>query len=262
MRETSDSGKPVTFEEFQKQFGETVAAVDEILALMSPWRSPQYLTRAWCKPYTASASFSDWCGRCIFEFGTAVLNGKLVSLIIPPEEHADYLRALGIKGGGSRLVRSRQFDQSDCLLKCAGVCEQGRLQNRVHELPELFSAMKIQVISSDFCELRSGCDLRVLRQRVLQNANASVKEDKSNILKVLAKGDVNYETSENIASLNKAVREKVAEWYTEVAVTAARRRIDRKGGMQLQLWFSWRVRLPGVARSQRYEITSSCVRGS
>ena len=62
-----------------------------------------------------------------------------------------------------------------------------------------------------------------------QNANASKGQDKKNILKVLAQGDPDYETSSNIAQLNKDVREKVAEWYTTVAVKAAERRIERKG---------------------------------
>ena len=40
-----------------------------------------------------------------------------------------------------------------------------------------------------------------------QNANATVAADKESILSLLAEGDVDYQTSEHIESLNQDVRE-------------------------------------------------------
>lgn len=45
--EQQKAGKVIPFEEFQKAFGDRVAGIGQIVAMMSPWRDPAYLKRVW-----------------------------------------------------------------------------------------------------------------------------------------------------------------------------------------------------------------------
>jgi hypothetical protein len=77
----------VPFTEFHAVFHKRVTGVGNILALMEPWHSPLYLTRAWC----------------VFEMFTAVENSCNVTILMPPNQQQNMIE--DIIGDSGRLER-------------------------------------------------------------------------------------------------------------------------------------------------------------
>ncbi|CAB9496912.1 Polyubiquitin (Fragment) [Seminavis robusta] len=78
-------GKVVPFQVFRRIFRSRVIGIGHLLAMMSPWREPKYITRLWC----------------IFELYTASLQNDdiKVSIVMPPGEKRDMAKTIGLKGG-------------------------------------------------------------------------------------------------------------------------------------------------------------------
>merc|ERR1719387_3516487 len=71
VKEAQKRGDTVPFEEFEKAFGSRVREIGRVLALLSPWDSPLYLTRVWC----------------VYEFFVAEsTQGVMLDLILPRRE--------------------------------------------------------------------------------------------------------------------------------------------------------------------------------
>ena len=88
VKEMEALGTTVPFEEFQEIFYRNVTGVKNILAMMSPWQKPIYLTRIWC----------------IFELFTAHSNAACsITIIMPPKERADLQQQLLAKGAQEAL---------------------------------------------------------------------------------------------------------------------------------------------------------------
>jgi tetratricopeptide (TPR) repeat protein len=82
------NNKEVPFEEFKDTFESQVNGVDHIVALMSPWDKPQYLTRVWC----------------VFEMHTAYKNGRDISIEIPSGEREKFKEtAMNLQGSSKFL---------------------------------------------------------------------------------------------------------------------------------------------------------------
>jgi len=64
--------------DFFTVFGDRVASIGHILAMMTPWQQPTYLERIWC----------------IFELYTAHIKGCEVSVVMPPSQRAALEEAL------------------------------------------------------------------------------------------------------------------------------------------------------------------------
>lgn len=89
VKESVTKGDVVPFHRFREEFAQRVYNVDHILALMSPWYSPQYIERVWC----------------IFEFYTANSLGKEVVVLMPPHEQDGWRTALA-SGGQQRVFKT------------------------------------------------------------------------------------------------------------------------------------------------------------
>mmetsp|Transcript_101382 Transcript_101382/g.295361 ORF Transcript_101382/g.295361 Transcript_101382/m.295361 type:complete len:904 (+) Transcript_101382:97-2808(+) len=48
VRDATGTGQVVPFEQFSREFGDRVRCIGHVLALMSPWQAPRYITRVWC----------------------------------------------------------------------------------------------------------------------------------------------------------------------------------------------------------------------
>eukprot|EP00927_Polykrikos_kofoidii_P021340 TRINITY_DN20221_c0_g1_i1.p1 TRINITY_DN20221_c0_g1~~TRINITY_DN20221_c0_g1_i1.p1 ORF type:complete len:1227 (-),score=208.50 TRINITY_DN20221_c0_g1_i1:66-3704(-) len=72
--ESTKLGRQVPFEEFCDTFGQRVRGVRTIVAMMSPWRFPGYITRVWC----------------CFEFFYAYQFEKDLVIAMPPREAQDF----------------------------------------------------------------------------------------------------------------------------------------------------------------------------
>lgn len=70
VKEAERAGQAVPFDEFCAEFGNRVKGIGHVLALMTPWHSPTYVTRVWC----------------IFELFTAANEGHSCQLtvLMPP----------------------------------------------------------------------------------------------------------------------------------------------------------------------------------
>jgi len=78
VREAVETGNVVDFDEWCQVFGEHVRGVGEVLALMSPWYAPEYVTRVWC----------------VFEFSVAIREEKKLTILIPDRERVDFRESL------------------------------------------------------------------------------------------------------------------------------------------------------------------------
>lgn len=78
VQERRSKGEFVPFSEFQKEFTERVTGLKRVVAMMSPWRAPQYLQRVWCN----------------FEMYTAIMEKLVVDIAMPPDQDADFMKAL------------------------------------------------------------------------------------------------------------------------------------------------------------------------
>lgn len=91
--EAREKGEVLPFETFQQEFRDRVCGVGHIVALMSPWRAPQYITRVWCD----------------FEMFTAVVKsaGQVrVTITMPPRESQDFRKALQDGEGIDQMWRT------------------------------------------------------------------------------------------------------------------------------------------------------------
>lgn len=79
VKEAQIKGEVVPFSTFEKAFGERVGELGQVIAMMSPWNKPEYITRIWCD----------------FEIFTAihVVNAP-VTVVMPPREAANLRSAL------------------------------------------------------------------------------------------------------------------------------------------------------------------------
>ncbi|CAB9520143.1 Kinesin light chain [Seminavis robusta] len=67
---TEQSGMLAPTVNFFAEFGQRVARIGHLLAMMSPWQNPTYLKRVWC----------------IFELYTSHIEGCEVTVVMPPSE--------------------------------------------------------------------------------------------------------------------------------------------------------------------------------
>ena len=82
--ERTSQGSAVPFEVFRGLFFSRVKSIGHILAMLTPWAQPIYLTRIWC----------------IFEIYTASTNAVQVTILMPPRERDNMLEAIGQDGAG------------------------------------------------------------------------------------------------------------------------------------------------------------------
>ena len=135
-------GKEVPFQEFRKLFYHRVTTIGHILAMMSPWFQPAYLTRVWC----------------VFEIFTAASHKTSrvnVTIVMPPREKVDMIKAII-----------------------------GDVHAGIDQLYTMLANTKIE------------------------NANASVEDDKTNILKVVNDGH-------SYKALNLRVNELLRAWVRD-----------------------------------------------
>ncbi|CAB9517390.1 Polyubiquitin (Fragment) [Seminavis robusta] len=78
-------GMEVPFHVFRDIFHSRVIGIGHLLAMMSPWHEPRYLSRVWCIYEMFIASFQN--------------SGVRVSIVMPPREKQDMARTIGLKGG-------------------------------------------------------------------------------------------------------------------------------------------------------------------
>jgi len=79
VAENKKSGIEVEFEEFRDIFGSCVTGIGNVIAMMSPWNKPIYLTRVWC----------------IFELYTASVNKDCqVSIVMPPSDKENMVESI------------------------------------------------------------------------------------------------------------------------------------------------------------------------
>lgn len=140
VKEAQQQGQVVDFETFKNQFSESVRSIGRVVALMAPWRQPEYIKRVWCT----------------FELFTAVglqdCDCKLM-VTMPP----------------------RQFDDlKDALLNGSGIDEMWR----------------------------------TLAHLDVRQADASVQQDKDNILKLIENGS-------GFHKMNSVVSEYLQEWVVQ-----------------------------------------------
>jgi len=83
--EAREKGEKISFEQFSETFGSRVATIGRILAIMSPFQKPLYVTRVWCD----------------FEIFTAVQRGCEVHVLMPPAQEEALAAALA--GDGSQI---------------------------------------------------------------------------------------------------------------------------------------------------------------
>lgn len=81
VQRAANMGESVPFADFQRAFGERVAGIGHLVAMMSPWRRPKYIERIWCN----------------FEMFTALSIGEpgcRVSVVMPARESRSLEAAL------------------------------------------------------------------------------------------------------------------------------------------------------------------------
>lgn len=143
VKSASATGGTVTFEEFQHAFGSCVQSIRKVIALLSPWQKPLYITRMWC----------------VFELFIASSHDDVeLDLILPPNEESNFLKALEQDG-----------------------------------MSAVWSAVKC---------------MRV------QDATASVEEDRKRILQIVRDGP-------GYAKLNEEVVNRIQSWFLKAASNQA-----------------------------------------
>ncbi|CAJ1404838.1 unnamed protein product [Effrenium voratum] len=71
VKEAQSAGAVVAFEDFERAFGERVSSIGHVIAMMSPWDEPLYISRVWCD----------------FEMFTAIhVAQSQVTVVMPPRE--------------------------------------------------------------------------------------------------------------------------------------------------------------------------------
>jgi len=78
VKERERQGHSVPFAEFQATFLDRVETIGHLLALMSPWECPVYLTRVWC----------------VGEMYTALKAGSTITVLMPPGQRLSFIRAM------------------------------------------------------------------------------------------------------------------------------------------------------------------------
>ena len=78
--EMQAAGRQITFSQFEHEFGSRVAGIGQLVAMMSPWHRPLYISRCWC----------------LFELFTAlhVVEHCTVHITMPSEQAAEMQQAL------------------------------------------------------------------------------------------------------------------------------------------------------------------------
>jgi hypothetical protein len=102
----------VSFEVFQEIFNRRVTGIGHLLAMMSPWHEPLYLTRIWCifELFTAHTSAKAIGDQRV----GGGQDGVRVTLVMPPRERQGMTRAI-IEGDGKgidqlyMLLRKHQY---------------------------------------------------------------------------------------------------------------------------------------------------------
>lgn len=63
VRAAIERGEVVSFDEFRQEFADRVEGIGEVVALMTPWRRPSYVSRVWCnfEMFTAISLGHDIC---------------------------------------------------------------------------------------------------------------------------------------------------------------------------------------------------------
>lgn len=87
VKEATARHEMVPFEQFKDEFGFRVQSIGRVVALMSPWKDPQYTKRVWCdfEMYTAASMGDDVCD---------------ISVTMPPREAEDMRKTL-MQGGAT-----------------------------------------------------------------------------------------------------------------------------------------------------------------
>lgn len=147
VKETEAAGETVPFEDFERAFGDRVAGIGKIVAMMAPWKDPFYIKRVWCD----------------FEMYTATDLKQEVIIAMPPKEAEDFRSSL-LTGG-------------------------------VSEVWAALGAVKVE------------------------QAEASVKEDKDRILKLIEEGP-------GFHHLNCAVAEKLQGWIVQASEGYLKQRLE------------------------------------
>mmetsp|Transcript_25296 Transcript_25296/g.55045 ORF Transcript_25296/g.55045 Transcript_25296/m.55045 type:complete len:650 (-) Transcript_25296:303-2252(-) len=94
VKESQAKGVSVPFETFRREFGERVEGIGQVLAMMSPWYAPRYLTRVWCdfELYVATSLISS--DKCKLHVG------------MPPSQEKGLFEALSHAEGTVDLWKS------------------------------------------------------------------------------------------------------------------------------------------------------------
>ena len=90
-KNSSEKSSEDTFETFQKIFHDRVVSIGHVVALMSPWESPVYLTRIWCIFELYIANETESCE---------------LTIAMPPREKRKMVTALRQEAGVDALYRN------------------------------------------------------------------------------------------------------------------------------------------------------------
>jgi len=87
--------KALSPEALAGEFGPRVVAIGRLLPMLDPWRTPAYVTRAWC----------------LFELYTAIQKKVPISIILTEQQESSFLQAMATEGYGAmddalRAIRS------------------------------------------------------------------------------------------------------------------------------------------------------------
>jgi tetratricopeptide (TPR) repeat protein len=154
----------VPFEEFRTIFHNCVTSIGHIVAMMTPWNQPGYLTRVWC----------------IFELFTAHSNDFKITVEMPPEEKQKMVNALtrspkendpSLHGIGNGAVE----DEIDILFKVLdGTMIEGAKATQPTDREHIMKIVEEGVGSTKLNIVVNG----LLRDWVMKSLEETVEEEK------------------------------------------------------------------------------------
>jgi tetratricopeptide (TPR) repeat protein len=129
VKEAQRRGESVSFEEFSGLFRDRVRVIGCVLAMVTPWRSPVYLTRVWC----------------LYEAWTAITEDIELEFVFPEAEAESYQSELDNAGlqnvwkalGAVRVQDGQAYLEAD----------RERILNLIQEAPGGFAAMNAEVVA-------------------------------------------------------------------------------------------------------------------
>jgi len=160
VAEEKRNGKPVPFEDFRSIFHDRVSEIGHIIALMSTWRNPVYITRVWC----------------IFELYTAYQQEDCrLSIAMPPRDKRDLVDT--IDGNNLDGINVLYDALSSTSIQNAQASEPSDREN-ILEIVE--SGPGFQVLNNEVNELLRGWIKDAIKEAV--NSYSATKADSSSDL--------------------------------------------------------------------------------